>query len=315
MTKKTLPRNAAGESFGRRLCKDIVKYRKRYLLILPVMAFYIIFCYAPMYGAIIAFKDYTPNLGVLKSPWVGFRYFKEFFQSYYFWRLLRNTVRICLANLVFGFPAPIILALLINEINSRRFAKTVQTITYIPHFISLVVVCGMIKEFTMDSGVINDIIAAFGGKRITMLNEASYFVPVYTISGIWQEIGWGSIVYLAALLGVDPELYNAASVDGAGRLRQVFSITIPSIMPTIIIMFLLKIGSIMNVSYEKIILLYNAATYKTADVISTFVYRKGLQNFDWSYSTAVGLFNSVINFVLLLLANYLSKRYSDTSLW
>ena len=268
-----------------------------------------------MYGAIIAFKDYSPALGIMESPWVGFKHFLAFFDSFYFWRILKNTIVMSLASLIFGFPAPILLALLINEVTNRPYKKFVQTVSYIPHFISLVVVCSMIKEFTMDSGIINDFLSLFGFDRVTMLNEKQYFVPIYVISNIWQQIGWDSIIYLAALTGVSKELYEAADLDGASKLKQVFYVTLPGILPTIITMLLLKIGNILNVGYEKVILLYNEATYETADVISSYVYRKGLQEFDWSFSTAVGLFNSVINFTLLIISNKISKKVSETSLW
>lgn len=303
------------KGLGERLFKDFKRNKYRYLIILPVIAYYLIFCYKPMYGAIIAFKDYNPSLGILDSPWVGFKHFMDFFNSFYFWRVLKNTIVISIATLLFGFPAPILLALLINELTNRHYKKFVQTVSYIPHFISLVVVCSMIKEFTMDSGIINDFMAWLGFPRVTMLNEKEYFVPIYVISGIWQQMGWDSIIYLAALSGVNKELYEAASIDGAGRVKQIFSITIPSILPTIVTMLLLKIGGILNVGSEKIILLYNEATYETADVISSYVYRKGLQEFNWSYSTAVGLFNSIINFILLIFANKASKKLTETSLW
>ena len=303
------------KSFLCRLARDLNKNKFRYLIILPVIAYYFIFCYKPMYGAIIAFKDYSPALGIMESPWVGFKHFLAFFDSFYFWRILKNTIVMSLASLIFGFPAPILLALLINEVSNRPYKKFVQTVSYIPHFISLVVVCSMIKEFTMDNGIINDFLALFGFERVTMLNEKQYFVPIYVISNIWQQIGWDSIIYLAALVGVNKELYEAADIDGAGKLKQVFYVTLPCILPTIITMLLLKIGNILNVGYEKIILLYNEATYETADVISSYVYRKGLQEFDWSYSTAVGLFNSVINFTLLIISNKISKKVSETSLW
>ena len=302
-------------SFPCRLARDLNKNKFRYLIILPVIAYYFIFCYKPMYGAIIAFKDYSPALGIMESPWVGFKHFLAFFDSFYFWRILKNTIVMSLASLIFGFPAPILLALLINEVTNRPYKKFVQTVSYIPHFISLVVVCSMIKEFTMDSGIINDFLSLFGFDRVTMLNEKQYFVPIYVISNIWQQIGWDSIIYLAALTGVSKELYEAAELDGAGKLKQVFYVTLPGILPTIITMLLLKIGNILNVGYEKVILLYNEATYETADVISSYVYRKGLQEFDWSFSTAVGLFNSVINFTLLIISNKISKKVSETSLW
>lgn len=303
------------KSFISRLGSDLRKNKMMYLMVLPAILFYFIFAYKPMYGAIIAFKDYTPSVGIDGSPWVGIKHITDFFESFYFDRTVRNTVVISLASLFIGFPMPIIFALLLNELRSVKFAKCVQTVSYVPHFISLVVVCGMVKQFTMDNGLINDVIAFFGGKRVSMLNEPSYFVPIYTLSNIWQGMGWQSIIYLAALTSVDRSLYEAAEVDGAGRLRQVFTVTLPAIAPTIVTMFLLKIGNILNVGYEKIILLYNPATYETADVISSFVYRKGLLEFNWSSSSAIGLFNSAINLLLLVVSNYMSKKVADTSLW
>ena len=207
------------QSFLQRLFRDLRKNKFRYLIVLPVIAYYILFCYKPMYGTIIAFKDYNPSLGILESPWAGLKHFTAFFESFYFWRILKNTVVISVTSLLFGFPAPILLALLINEVTNRPYKKFVQTVSYIPHFISLVVVCSMIKEFTMDNGIINDFLALFGAKRVTMLNEKEYFLPVYVISNIWQQIGWDSIIYLAALVGINKELYEAASIDGAGKLR------------------------------------------------------------------------------------------------
>ncbi len=295
--------------------QDWLRNWKLYAMMIPVLVFYIAFCYKPMYGAIIAFKDFDPTLGILGSDWVGFENFADFFGSTDFGRVLRNTLNISIQSIIFGFPAPILLALLINELEQKRFAKVVQTITYMPHFISLVVVCGLIKDFVSDTGVITNLLGIFGFPQINMLQEASMFVPIYVISGIWQEIGWGSIIYLAALAGVDQELYEAASIDGAGRLRQTWSITLPSIMPTIITMFILKLGSIMNIGFEKIILLYDPMTYSTADVISSFVYRAGIINQDYGFSTAVGLFNSVINFGLILVANTISRKVNETSLW
>jgi len=301
--------------FISRLGRDLYKNKLMYLMVLPALIFYFIFAYKPMYGAIIAFKDFSPTLGIEDSPWVGLKHIKEFFDSFYFGRTIRNTIVISLASLFIGFPMPIIFALLLNELRGKKFAKCVQTVSYVPHFISIVVVCGMIKQFTLDSGLINDIIAFFGGKRVSMLNDPDYFVPIYTLSNIWQGMGWQSIIYLAALTSVDPSLYEAAEVDGASRLRQVFTVTLPAIAPTIVTMFLLKIGNVLNVGYEKIILLYNPATYETADVVSSYVYRQGLQQFNWSYSAAIGLFNSAINLVLLVAANYVSKKVADTSLW
>ena len=263
----------------------------------------------------MAFQNYSPNLGVFGSPWVGFKHFEDFLTSFSFFRLLKNTLTISVSTLIFSFPAPIILALSINEIKSSKFAKITQTITYMPHFISVVVICGMIRDFTSDTGVITLLLKLVGVDTGVMLNHSEYFVPIYVLSGIWQEIGWGSIIYLSALAGVDQELYEAAIVDGAGRWKQTWHITIPGIMPTIVIMLVLKLGSMLSVGYEKIILLYSPVIYETADVISTYVYRKGLINMSYSFSTAVGLFNSVINFALVVASNTISKKLCDQSLW
>ncbi len=297
------------------IARDLRKNYSLYLLAIPVFLYYILVCYKPMYGAIIAFKDFSPGLGIMKSPWVGFDNFVDFFTGKYFKRTFFNTVNISLQSIVFGFPAPIILALLINELKSVRFKKVIQTITYLPHFISLVVVCGLIKDFVSETGIINYIITFFGGEATNLLQSENAFVPIYVISGIWQEIGWGSIIYIAALAGVDQGLYEAADIDGAGKLRQVFCITLPGIMPTIITLFILKLGTIMNVGFEKIILLYSPIIYETSDVISSFVYRAGLQDFKYGFSTAVGLFNSVINFALIMIANTISRKVNDTGLW
>lgn len=305
----------AKETLGSKIRKDWLKNYSLYLIVLPVVLYYIIFHYAPIYGAIIAFKDYMPTKGIWGSPWVGFKHFQEFFDSFYFWRILKNTVVISLASLIFGFPAPIILALLINEVKSRFFSRFVQTVTYMPHFISLVVVCGLILDFTRDTGIISTVIGFFGGEKVTMLNHSGYFVPVYIISGIWQEVGWGSIIYLAAMSSIDPQQYEAATIDGAGRWKQTLHVTLPGISSTIMILLILKIGGILSVGYEKIILLYNPAIYETADVISSFVYRKGLLEFGWSFSSAVGLFNSTINFMMLLAANRLSRKINQSGLW
>lgn len=302
-------------NFKYRVRKDWTRNWSLYLLVLPVLAYFIIFHYKPMYGAIIAFKDYTPARGIGGSEWVGFSHFTRFFSSVYFGRLIKNTILLSLYSLVFGFPAPIILALLLNEVRNRKFKSFAQTITYLPHFISLIVVTGMLVDFSLTSGLFNDIIAFFGGERMSLLQEPGLYRTIYVASGIWQEVGWGSIIYLSALSGVDSQLYEAAGIDGAGKWKQLIHVTLPSIAPTIIIMLILKMGTLMNMGYEKTILLYNPSTYQTADIISSYVYRVGLLEQDWSYSTAIGLFNSLINFVLLLIANKLSKKYSETSLW
>lgn len=298
-----------------RMKRDWKKNRSLYLLILPVVIFYILFHYKPMYGAIIALKDYTPRLGVWASPWVGLEHFSRFFNSVYFGRLIRNTILLSFYNLIFGFPAPIILALLLNEVRNKKFKSLAQTVTYLPHFISLIVVTGMLTNFAMTTGLFNDIIVMFGGERSALLQDPKLYRGIYVASSIWQEIGWGSIIYLSALAGVDSQLYEAAQIDGAGKWKQMIHVTMPAIAPTIIIMLILKIGGLMNMGYEKTILLYNPSTYETADIISSYVYRVGLLEQDWSYSTAIGLFNSVINFGLLIFANKMSKRYSETSLW
>lgn len=303
------------QSFIQRAKKDFRRNRALYLLVLPVLIFYIVFHYKPMYGAIIAFKDYSPGLGISDSPWVGLANFSRFFHGPYFGRLIRNTLLLSLYNLIFGFPAPIILALLLNEVKNKKFKSITQTITYLPHFISLIVVTGMITNFCMSSGLFNDIIVLLGGERSPLLQNPNLYRTIYVASSIWQEVGWGSIIYLSALSGVDAQLYEAASIDGAGKWKQLIHVTMPAIAPTIITMLILKMGSLMSLGYEKTILLYNASTYETADIISSYIYRVGLLDHDWSYSTAIGLFNSVINCILLIITNQLSKRLSDTSLW
>ena len=298
-----------------RLIKDIRMHKGAYLIVLPVVVFYILFHYKPMYGLIIAFKNYSPAKGIMGSSWAGFKHFEDFLTNPYFWRLMRNTLTISLSNLIFSFPAPIILALLLNEIKNKAFLRGSQMIMYIPHFISLVVICGMIINFTDIDGVINDLLNVFGIERKAYLNYPQYFVPIYVISDIWQGIGWNYIIYMAALTGIDTSLYEAATIDGAGRWKQTLHVTIPGILPTIIIMLLMRIGNLLSVGYEKVILLYNPLTYETADIISTYVYRKGLLEQNYSFSTAVGLFNSIISFILLIAANTLSKRCGEGSLW
>ena len=268
-----------------------------------------------MYGAVIAFKQYKPNLGILGSPWVGFKHFTDFFSFPSFYTVLKNTVTISATTILFSFPAPIILALLLNELKCKKFLKVVQNITYMPHFISLVVICGLVRQFTMYNGFIGEIVGMFTGEAVSLLNFPKYFIPVYVGSGIWQEIGWNSIIYTAALTGVDEQLYEAAVIDGANRWKQTLHVTIPGILPTIVIMLILKLGSILNVGFEKIILLYNDATMPVADVISTYVYRKGLLELSWSFSSAVGLFNSVVNFTFIMLTNAISKKLNGYGLW
>ena len=302
-------------SFSYRARKDFSRNWELYLSVLPVLVCYALFCEKPMYGALIAFKNYKPTLGFSGSEWVGFYNFIRFFSSPFFGRLMKNTLLLSFELLIFGFPAPIILALLINEVKNKHFKKGVQTLTYLPHFISIIVVAGMITDFSMTTGLFNDIIAFFGGERAPLLQDPSLYRPIYVASDIWQGVGWGSIIYLSALSGVDAQLYEAAELDGAGRFQKLWNVTLPGIMPTIITMLILRIGQMMSIGYEKTILLYNPSTYETADIISSYTYRVGLLEQSWSYSTAIGLFNSVINLILLLIANKLSRKLADTSLW
>ncbi len=294
---------------------DFSQNRSLYLLAIPVVVFYLLFHYLPMYGAVMAFQDYSPMQGLFGSEFVGLQNFFDFFDSYYFGRIVGNTLIISFLSLAFEFTTPIILALMINELRSQRFSSVVKTVSVFPHFISLVVVCGIVQDFTSMNGIINQIFVFFGYDGLSMLQKPELFRPIYILSGIWQSIGWNSIIYIAALMAIDQTLYEAAEIDGAGRWQQLWKITIPCILPTIVVMFILRVGNIMNVGFEKIILLYNPINYETADVISSFVYRKGLIDFQWSYASAVGLFNSVINLGLLLMANRLSKKVTDSSLW
>lgn len=305
----------AERSFAKRIKRDFRKNKVKYLIVALPVLFYIIFYYVPLYGAIIAFQDFSPRLGITGSEWVGFRHFIDFFQSKSFGRVLRNTFVLSGLDILFSFPLPIIFAILLNEVKNRLFKRTIQTVSYMPHFISLVIVCSMVKNFCAYDGIVNWIIAKLGFEPFSILQEPKAFKYVYVISNIWQEMGWNSILYIAALAGINEELYEAAALDGAGRLRQTIHVTLPGILPTIMIMLILRIGQVLSVGYEKILLLYNSATYETADVITTYIYRKGLQDFDWSFSAAVGLFNSVVNFAFLVAANQISKRATQTSLW
>ncbi|NOU62466.1 ABC transporter permease subunit [Paenibacillus sp. LMG 31461] len=298
-----------------KITKDYKKNYRLYLLVLPVILFYLIFSYIPMYGVLMAFQNYSPGKGILGSKWIGLDNFQMFFQSAYFGRVLWNTLKISFYSLLFDFPAPIIFALLLNELKWLKGKNIVQTITYMPHFISIVVVCGMIKSFTMDTGVINYIVSFFGGTPATMLSDPSLFVPIYVISDIWQNVGWSSIIFIAAISTIDPSFYEASEMDGANRFHQIIHITIPSLIPTIVILLILRLGSMLNVGFEKIILLYNPGIYSTSDVISTFVFRRGLVELNWGFSAAVGLFNSVINFILVVGANYISRKTNENSLW
>ncbi len=295
--------------------KDWNKYKTLYFLFIPVLIYYIVFQYGSMFGLIIAFENYKPRLGFFKSPFVGLTHFKNFIHDYYFKRTLMNTIRISVTNLIFTFPCPIILAIFISELRSKKYSKVVQTITYIPHFVSIVVVTSILMDLTSRTGAITTFLSYFGFEPVTMLNEPKYFLPLYIISNIWQNVGWNSIVYLAALLSIDSQLYEAARIDGAGKLRQLWSVTLPCLLPTIVIMLILQIGKMFNVGYEKIILMYNSLTYEVADVINSYVYREGLLNLNYSYAAAVGMFNSIVSFVLVWTTNKISNKLTGSGLW
>lgn len=298
--------------FGRRIWS--AKYL--YLMFLPVLVYYIMFRYAPMLGLSIAFKDYNAFLGFEKSPWVGFKYFKQFFSSIYLWRLVRNTLLINLYDLVLNFPAAILLALLINEVQRPRFKKITQTITYMPYFISSVVIASMMVQFlSPSSGLINNIIAALGGERQYFMTQPESFRMIYTLMNLWKNIGWNSIIFLAAISGINSELYEACTVDGGGYLRRMWHVTLPGISGTIVVLIIMRLGHVMDAGYETILLLQNSANMETSDVIGTYVYRRGLKGGEYSYATAVGMFQSVIGFALVVFSNWLSRTYNDSSLW
>ncbi|KOR76139.1 ABC transporter permease [Paenibacillus solani] len=298
------------------LWRRMVRNWELYLFIAPAFLYFLIFHYGPMYGIQIAFKNFIPTLGITGSPWVGFDHFVRFFNSYYFWDLLWNTLSISLYELAIGFPLPIILALAFNEVKDSFFKRTVQTVTYAPHFISVVVMSGMIITFlSPSSGMIVNFVEMLGFQAPQFLTDPAWFKTVYVLSGVWQSAGWGTIIYLAALSGVDPQLHEAAVVDGASRFKRILHINIPAIVPTITILLILNMGSILGVGFEKILLLQNPLNMSSSDVISTFVYRSGLVDAQYSFSTAVGLFNSVINAILLIAVNQIARRTSENSLW
>lgn len=296
--------------------KSVRRNWRLYLMISPVIAYFIIFHYVPMYGVQIAFKNFLPANGIFGSEWIGFTHFKRFFESYYFWRLIKNTIGISLYELAVAFPIPIILALLINEVGQQKFKRFVQTVTYAPHFLSTVVMVGLILLFlNPDYGIVNRIIELFGGKSVSFMTEPAWFKTIYVFSGIWQGMGWSSIIYLAALAGIDPQLHEAAKIDGASRLRRIWHINLPGIRPTIIILLILNVGSIMSVGFEKVYLMQNSLNIRSSEVISTYVYTRGIIGAEYSFSAAVGLFNSVINCILLIIVNRIARKVNETSLW
>ncbi|PER26731.1 sugar ABC transporter permease [Bacillus sp. AFS054943] len=284
-------------------------------MISPVIAYFIVFHYIPMYGVQIAFKDFIATLGIWDSPWVGMKHFERFFNSYYFWRLIKNTLIIGVYTLAVAFPIPIIIALMLNEVRNSKFKKFVQTVIYAPHFLSTVVVVGMLILFLKPDGLINQIIILVGGKPIAFMSEPSWFKTLYVFSDVWQTMGWSSIIYLSALTAVDYSLHESAMIDGASRLQRIWHINIPTIMPTIIILFILNAGSVMSVGFEKVFLMQNTLNMSTSDVISTFVYRSGIEQAEYSFSAAIGLFNSIINFIMLVMVNFFAKKVNQTSLW
>lgn len=308
--------NKAGSFKGSNLLLRMRKHYQLYLLLFPAILWYLIFNYVPLYGLQIAFKDYNPALGFLGSRWVGTKFFKSFFRSYYFWPIIRNTLTISFYSLFAGMPIPIILALMLNEVGNVKYRKFVQTVTYAPHFISTVVLIGMVIIFlTPGKGMLTRLFLLLGVKNDMFLTSPSAFKHIYIWSGIWQQSGWSSIIYLAALSGVDPGLHEAAMIDGATRMQRIWHINIPTILPTIAILLILRTGSIMSVGFEKVFLLQNPLNMETSEVISTYIYKRGLIKLDFSFSTAVGLFNNIINFILLVISNELSKWMGETSLF
>ena len=305
-------------TYGKKLSfiQKVSRDRAWLIMIMIPFLWYVLFRYVPMYGVIIAFKDFNIGRGVMRSDWVGFKWFLQFFRSFYFFRLVRNTVLISLLSLVFGFPAPIIFALMLNEVRVPGYKRIIQTISYLPHFISLVIVVGIMVNFLSPaSGLVNVIIERLGGDPIHFLSENRWFRPLYIGSGIWQNFGFGSIIYLAAMSGINVELYDAAEADGCSRLQKIRHITLPGISSTIIILMILRMGSIMSVGFEKVLLMYSPATMEVADVISTYVYRRGIVSGEYSFATAIGFFDSVVNLSFLFVFNRIARRFSETSLW
>ena len=287
-----------------------------YLMMVPAVVYIIIFLYKPMYGVQIAFRDFNFADGITGSKWVGFANFERLFHSYWFPVILKNTLSLSILTIIISFPLPIIFALMVNELTNEKVKKTVQTISYAPHFISMTVMCGMLLLFlSPTSGLINNIIQVLGGEPIAFMQKPEMFKWVYVLSGVWQGLGWGSIIYCAALSGVDTALLEAAELDGANRLQRIWNINIPVLVPTIMVQFILQCGRILSVGYEKVLLLQNAANLNASEVISTYVYKVGLEQFDYSFSTAANVFNSICNTIMLILVNTISKKMTEESLW
>ena len=298
------------------LLHHVKKEWKLYSFMLIPILYYIIFKYIPVFGNLIAFRRYRGGPNIFGDYWVGFRYFEQFLSDPEFWQAFWNTLRLSIGYLLVRFPATLIFALLLNEIRRKHWKKTVQTISYLPHFISLVVLCGMVKELLASNGPINQLIAALGGEKIAFMAEPAWFDAIYILSGVWQALGWGTILYLTAMTGINTELYEAAEMDGAGKFKQALHVTIPGILPTIMTLLIMDIGGIVTSgNMQKILLLYNPMTQSKADIIGTLVYRMGITNGSFSYAAAVGLFEGVIGLILVSTANFLSKKFTETSLW
>lgn len=304
------------KNFFARLLEDMRLNWILYVLILPVFVYYVIFAYVPMYGVQLAFKDYFIKRGIMGSPWVGFEHFQRFFSAYNFKSILLNTLGISVYGMVVGFPIPIIFALMLNYLLNNKLRKTVQMVSYAPYFISTVVICGMITIFlNPDTGIFNVIRKALGMESVNLLSKPEWFKSIYVWSGVWQGMGWSSIIYISALSGVDTQTHEAAIIDGATKIQRMIHVDLPAIKPTIVMLFILSLGSLMNVGFEKVFLLKNTLNQSAAQVISTYTYEVGLINSDYGYSTAVGLFNSVINVILLVSANWICRKFADESLF
>ncbi len=311
-----MKRGAAAQGSARSFGKNLLLNGDLMLLMLPVVAYYVIFSYIPMAGIVIAFKEYRLLDGIWGSPWVGLKQFEVLFQTPSFFEVLRNTVVISALRILFGFPAPILLALLLNELRSEKYKRVIQTISYLPHFLSWVVLAGIFLQFlSPSSGPINILLTKMGLQPIYFLGQPSTFVPTIIATGIWQSIGWGSIIYLAAISGISPELYESALLDGANRLQRIWYITLPSIAPTIVVLFILNMGSILNGGFDQIFNLYNDAVMSVADILDTYVYRRGLTGLQYSYAAAVGLFKNGIGFLFVFATNLFARKLGDASLW
>ncbi|WP_224722318.1 ABC transporter permease [Paenibacillus vietnamensis] len=296
--------------------KHIKRDKQLLLLFIPCILFYLLFRYGPLYGLILAFKDYSVFSGVWGSDWVGLKHFDKFFTSRDFWLLFKNTLLLGFYTLIFGFPFPILLAILLNEVRIGWFKKSVQTFSYLPAFLSVVIICSMIIDFlSPNNGLLNQLLAVLGFEKKYFLVDPGWFRPIYVISEIWGTMGYEAIIYLAAIAGINPTLYEAARVDGASRFGMMRHITLPGLLPTLLVMFILKTGSMIRIGYEKVLLLYNPMTYDVADVFSTYVYRKGLLESNYSYAAAVGMFEALVAMLMLLSANFLSKRIGGNGLW